>query len=118
MSKRADGVLELDVMRALWAAAGPLTPGEVRERLTPLLAYTSVATVLGRLQAKGLVVRCEAGRSFTYEAAIDEAQWAVRRITDVLASTHDRDGVLAGFVGSLSTKEAKALRTLLGEPNS
>ncbi len=115
MGKRADGALELDVMRVLWAATAPLTPGDVREQLPHPLAYTSVATVLGRLQSKGLVRRLEAGRAFGYEAAIDEAQWAVQRMTDVLSSTNDRAGVLVGFVGSLSKKEAKALRALLGE---
>ena len=57
----------------LWSADGPLPPAEIKGRLTTDLAYTSVATVLGRLHAKGLVRRSEAGRAFEYEAAVDES---------------------------------------------
>lgn len=101
-------------MAALWAADGPLQPGEVKERLGVELAYTSVATVLGRLHAKGLVRRSVAGRAFAYEASLDESQLAVRRIGEVLSSSSDKGQVLAGFVGSLSKKDLNALRTMLG----
>ncbi len=115
MAKRPDGALEHDIMAVLWAAESPLLPGEIRSRLNSELAYTSVATVLGRLHIKGLVRRTEAGRAFAYEACIDESQLAVRRIGEVLSSASDKGQVLAGFVGSLSKKELKALRGMLGE---
>jgi predicted transcriptional regulator len=115
MSKRPDGALEHDIMAVLWAADRPLQPGEIKERLATNLAYTSVATVLGRLQIKGLVRRAEAGRAFAYAACIDESQLAVRRIGEVLSSASDKGQVLAGFVGSLSKKDIKALRAMLGE---
>ena len=101
-------------MMVLWAARTPLQPGEVNERLPTRLAYTSVATVLGRLHAKGLVERSESGRAFAYQASVDESELAARRISDVLSSASDRTAVLAGFVGSLSNRDAKALRKLLG----
>ncbi|MEK7424112.1 MAG: BlaI/MecI/CopY family transcriptional regulator [Actinomycetota bacterium] len=118
MTKRPDGALEHEIMTVLWHADRPLQPGEVKPLLQAHLAYTSVATVLGRLHTKGLVERVEAGRAFAYRASIDESQLAVRRISDVLSSTSDKRKVLAGFVGSLSKKDAKALRTMLeiGEP--
>lgn len=115
MAKRPDGALEHDIMAVLWAADGPLLPGEIKSRLSTELAYTSVATVLGRLQTKGLVQRTEAGRAFVYEACIDESQLAVRRIGEVLSAVSDKSQVLAGFVGSLSKKDIKALRAMLGE---
>ena len=86
-----------------------------KDRLETELAYTSVATVLGRLHTKGLVERTESGRAFAYRAAIDESQLAVRRIGAVLESAPDKAQVLAGFVGTLSKKDIKALRALLGE---
>jgi predicted transcriptional regulator len=115
MAKRPDGALEHDIMSVLWSAEGPLQPGGIKDRLTNELAYTSVATVLGRLHAKGLVERVEAGRGFAYAAVVDESELAARRIGDVLSSASDRTAVLAGFVGSLSKRDAKALRKLLDE---
>ena len=71
MTRRPDGALETDVLRVLWAADGPLLPGEINERLDAGYAYTSVATILTRLQAKGLVVRTPAElRDETYAAAL------------------------------------------------
>ena len=67
MTRRPDGAFENDVLRVLWAADGPLLPGEINERLDVGYAYTSVATILTRLQAKGWVVRTPAGRAFAYE---------------------------------------------------
>ncbi len=115
MAKRPDGALEHDIMAVLWAAESPLLPGEIRRRLNIELAYTSVATVLGRLYTKGLVRRTEAGRAFSYEACVDESQLAVRRIGEVFSSASDKGQVLAGFVGSLSKKDITALRAMLGE---
>ena len=115
MGRRPDGALEHEIMRVLWQARRPLQPSAVQSRLGGDLAYTSVATVLGRLHAKGLVSRKEAGRAFAYEAAIAEAEWAARRIGDVLSTASDRAAVLAGFVGTLSKREARALRALLDE---
>ncbi len=115
MTKRPDGALEHDIMTVLWTAERPLQPGEVKDRLGTALAYTSVATVLGRLHAKGLVSRTEFGRAYAYEARIDESQLAVRRIGEVLASASDKRQVLVGFVGTLSAKDIKALRGLLDQ---
>lgn len=115
MTKRPDGSLEHDVMAVLWAADQPLQPGEIRDRLDLGLAYTSVATVLGRLHAKGLVTRHEAGRAFAYEAAIDESQLAVKRIAELYASASDKRQVLAGFLGGLPKRDIAAIRALLNE---
>lgn len=115
MTRRPDGSLEHDILTVLWSADRPLLPAEVKERLEADLAYTSVATVLGRLHAKGLVRRDPSGRAFTYEAVLDEAALAARRIKDVLSSATDRRAVLAGFVGALSGRDMKALRSLLDD---
>lgn len=113
MARRPDGVLEQEIMAVLWASDRALQPGEIRELIPSDLAYTSVATVLGRLYSKGLVERTAAGRAFAYRPALGESELAVRRIGDVLSAASDRGQVLAGFVGSLSKKEATALRALL-----
>lgn len=102
-------------MNVLWAANDPLLPAEVNNRLGQGLAYTTVATVLGRLCSKGLVERAARGRAFTYEAVLPESELAQQRIADVLLSASDRGAVLAGFVRGLSKRDAKALRALLDE---
>lgn len=113
MTRRPDGALENDVLRVLWAAEGPLLPGEINARLDAGYAYTSVATILTRLQAKGLVVRTPVGRAFAYESAVDEPDLAVRRISELLDSSSDRAQVLTRFIGGLPPREARAIRSLL-----
>lgn len=113
MTRRPDGALENDVLRLLWAAAGPLLPGEINERLDAGYAYTSVATILTRLQAKGLVVRTPVGRAFAYSAAVDEPDLAVRRISELLDSASNRAQVLSRFIGGLPAKEAKSIQAML-----
>ncbi|HSL74599.1 MAG TPA: BlaI/MecI/CopY family transcriptional regulator [Ilumatobacteraceae bacterium] len=113
MTRRPDGALEHDVLRVLWAADRALLPGEINDRLDADYAYTSVATILTRLQAKGLVVREPAGRAYAYQAAVDEPDLAVRRISELLDSSSDRAQVLSRFIGGLSAREAKAIKALL-----
>lgn len=115
MTRRPDGALENDVLRVLWADGGRLLPSEINDRLDAGYAYTSVATILTRLQAKGLVVRHASGRAFAYEAAVDEPDLAVRRIGELLDSSSDRSQVLSRFVEGLPAREAKAIRTLLDQ---
>jgi len=113
MGRRPDGALENDVLRVLWADGGRLLPGEINDRLDAGYAYTSVATILTRLQAKGLVVRTPSGRAFAYQAAVDEPDLAVRRISELLDSSSDRAQVLSRFVAGLPAREAKAIKALL-----
>jgi BlaI family transcriptional regulator, penicillinase repressor len=63
---------ELDVMTCLWNVPAA-TARQIRETLRDRrpLAHASVCTLLGRLEAKGLVVRQRApvGKAFLYRAA-------------------------------------------------
>jgi predicted transcriptional regulator len=90
----------------------------INERLDAGYAYTSVATILTRLQAKGLVVRTPAGRAFAYSAAVDEPDLAVRRISELLDSSSDRAQVLSRFIGGLPAREAKAIQSMLDKANA
>jgi predicted transcriptional regulator len=114
--RRAAGTLESEVLGILRAAAGPLTPGEVRDRLSGAgqreLAYSTVVTTMSRLQAKGLLSRRRAGRGFCY-APVDEASLAAGRMSHALGSGSDRDAVLSRFVSGLSGRDAELLRRLL-----
>ncbi len=115
MGRRPDGALEHDIMTVLSGTREPLQPGDVKERFRTDLAYTSAATVLGRLHAKGLLERTGSGRAFGYLAKVDESELAARRINDVLSAASNRSAVIAGFFGSLSRRDANALRKMLDE---
>ena len=118
--RRAAGTLESEVLGILRAAPGPLTPGEVRDRLSGAgagagqreLAYSTVVTTMSRLHAKGLLSRRRAGRGFCY-APVDEASLAAGRMSYALGSGSDRDAVLSRFVSGLSGRDAELLRRLL-----
>jgi predicted transcriptional regulator len=113
--RRADGALEREVLQVLWTADRPLPPGEINERLGSGHAYTSVATILTRLHAKGLVERSPSGRAYVYTAVIDESDLAARRIAEVLDATTDRSQVLSRFIDGLSAREAKTVRAMLDD---
>ncbi|MEM9042735.1 MAG: BlaI/MecI/CopY family transcriptional regulator [Actinomycetota bacterium] len=113
MTKRPDGELEQDVLRALWEIDAPVSPSEVIDHLHSDLAYTSIATVLGRLCDKDLAERRRDGRSFRYTAARSEADVAASRICSILDTALDRESALAGFARALDRDEAEHLADLL-----
>lgn len=118
MTRRPDGALERDVLEVLWATEHPLLPSDINERLDAGYAYTSIATILTRLQAKGLVTRTPVGRAFAYRAAVDEPDLAVRRISELLDSSSDRVQVLSRFIGGLSSREADSILAMLDKARS
>jgi predicted transcriptional regulator len=113
--RRPVGSLERAVLEQLWAAAGPVTPREVLERLDADLAYTTVVTILTRLVAKGLVARERAGKAYVYRPEVAEADLIAERMRTTLASAGDRKATLSRFVEGLSKREARALRNLLDD---
>ncbi len=105
------GPLEAEVMQALWAAGEPLTVREVLERLNrhrrPVLAYTTVMTVMARLAEKEILRRELDGRGYRYEAAVaDAAAIAVREVV-----RDHGEAALAQFVDE-ARADPKLLRRL------
>jgi predicted transcriptional regulator len=116
--RRHHGDLESAVLRAVWAAGGPVTPGEVREALGGTDAYTTVLTVLTRLWEKGLLDRERRGKAHVYRALVDEAELTAGEMGQQLRLAHDQAAVLSRFVDSLDPGEAELLRRLLAaEPD-
>src|SRR5829696_1174886 len=77
---------EMDVMAVLWDR-GSGTVTEVREALADALAYTTVLTVLQRLDEKGIVRREEEGKAHRYFPAVERAaagRTAVGRLVEKL----------------------------------
>lgn len=115
MTRRPDGELEADVLHALWQMDRPASPADVIEQMKTDLAYTSIATVLGRLCDKGLVERQRRGRSFAYTAATSEADLVARKIHSLLDATKDRASALAGIASGLDPDDAANLVALLND---
>ena len=65
MDELSLGDRELDVMAVLWEM-GDGTVAEVREKLPADLAYTTVLTILRKLEAKGLVRHKVEGKAHRY----------------------------------------------------
>jgi BlaI family transcriptional regulator, penicillinase repressor len=69
--------LQLELVRVLWRS-GELSVAEVTEALADRdLAHTTVATLLTRLEKRGVVAARRNGRMLVYTACVSEAQ--VRR---------------------------------------
>ena len=64
---------ELEVMEVLWER-GSATVAEVREALEDEMAYTTVLTVLRRLEEKGYAGHDEEGRAHRYRARVERVQ--------------------------------------------
>jgi predicted transcriptional regulator len=72
------GDLQLAIMRILWGR-GQATVAEVHEALEPErgLALTTIATMLSKMERKGVVDHRAEGRRFIYQPLVNEGQ--VRR---------------------------------------
>lgn len=116
--RRAAGALESEILGILRDAGVPLSPGEVRQRITTGqqagLSYSTVVTIVSRLYDKGLLARERAGRGFAY-APVDEASLAASRMSQALGSGTNRHAVLSRFVSGLSGRDARLLRALLSD---
>lgn len=111
--RRAAGDLESEILAALWAADGPLTPAEVVDAIGGELAYTTVQTILARLLAKGAVQRRPAGRAHAYSPVLDDAGMVARRMQAMLDAGDDQAAVLSRFVGTLTPEQERTLAELL-----
>lgn len=105
-------------MERLWLA--PETLVTVREVHAALaaerdLAYTTVMTVLDRLERKGMVVRERDGRAYRYRPRGSRAAMTAEILHETLAdfTGHDRATALVAFVEGASAEDAVALREAL-----
>lgn len=94
--------LQLDLLRVLWAE-GELPVSAVHAALAPRrdLAPTTVATLLRRLEKRGVVAHRAEGRQYLYRALVSEEE-ATRAILD--------DTIERLFEGDVPTMMARLLR--------
>jgi predicted transcriptional regulator len=98
-------------MTAVWGRGEPLSVravlNELNRRRDQKLAYTTVMTVMARLEEKGILSRTREGRGYVYEAtAGDRAAIAVRGVMRDFG-----DAALAHFVDE-ARADPKVLRRL------
>ena len=87
--------LQLAVMRAVWDA-GEATVAAVHEALAERgLAPTTVATLLNRLEKRGLLSHRTEGRQFVYRTLVEEEQLRATMVDELT------DRVFAGDVAAL-----------------
>ena len=112
------GDLERAVMHTLWDSAEPLTGRQVADDLSGrALAYTTVLTVLTRLEKKGLRARDSSARAHTYSPLASREDHVAVLMQQALGQADDREAALQHFVRSVSPDEAAALRRALNGPS-
>jgi len=109
------GALEAQVMDTLWRDG----PGSIRQVIVSLghnHAYTTIATVLGNLERKGLVQALRGpGRSVTYDPISTREQHAAKLMGQALDSSGNRAGSIRYFVQSMSPDDVDLLREFLSQ---
>jgi predicted transcriptional regulator len=118
-SRRIPPPLELECLKALWVI-GQGTVKDVRKLVTEdrRLAYTTVMTILDRLEKRGSVARRKAGRSFVYTPQVGREelqQLAVQELTESFfgGSREELLAFLTGAAPVVSTPEPNGLDTVL-----
>src|SRR4051794_4479363 len=115
--------LESEVMEELWARS-EATVREVQEALNArggkVRAYTTLLTVMTRLDTKGMLVRRRAGRLDVYAPALTrEEYFQTRAEAEVAALVEDfGDLALAHFarhIGQLDPERLETLRRLASD---
>jgi BlaI family transcriptional regulator, penicillinase repressor len=93
------GDLQLAIMKALWERA-PLSVADVQAALADRkLAPTTIATMLRKMEERGLVRHRAEGRRFLYEPAVAESDVSRSMADHVLESVFE--GSLAEMVSHL-----------------
>lgn len=99
------GDAELEVLKALWDAG----PGTVRQVLESLhgrgrkVAYTTVLTVLSRLEQKGYVASDKSGLAYIYRAKVSRQKVVGSRLRAMVEQLYD--GAAAPLVLHLMESE-------------
>jgi BlaI family transcriptional regulator, penicillinase repressor len=108
---------ELDIMSVLWDR-GEATVTQVRDRVDPDLAYTSISTMIRTLEIKGFVShRRGEGKTHVYFPAIDPETAGESALSRVLDKIYGGSPIklLAHLVEHrrLSSSELERMRALL-----
>ena len=112
------GELQLKIMKIVWARS-EVSVGEVQKALGADLAYVTVATMLRKMEVRGLVRHRVEGRTFIYQPLVAEDAVTRGLVGDLL--NHFFSGSLPAMVSHLLTsrevsrKELTELEKLIAE---
>ncbi len=107
------GELERKVMDVLWTSYPSELTGRDVDADLPGYAYTTILTILDRLEHKGLVGRVRTDRAHRYAALAPRDSYVADLMHEALSATSDRDAALARFAATVNPKEARVLRAAL-----
>jgi predicted transcriptional regulator len=113
---RERGQLEAEVMRILWSHEDAIGARVVQESFEDdhVPAYTTLLTVLDRLQKKGEVIRIATSpRKVRFRPTRSDGERAGAAMLSVLESTGDREEALAQFADHLTARDAEMLERAL-----
>lgn len=115
------GERESQLMEALWDS-GPSTVAEVQEQLRDTLAYTTVLTMLRKLEAKGYIGHSEDGRAHRYHALIERTAAQQGALDTVIARLFkgSADALLLHLVSreKISAKQVEKIEERLRKAKS
>ena len=106
------GALEARVMDILWEE-GPGTVREIIDHIDTNPAYTTIATVLGNLDKKGMVTITRSRRSTVYSAGMTRAEYEAWQMAGVLRQSPDRASSILHFVETMPDSDLEILRGYL-----
>ncbi|MBK0331664.1 BlaI/MecI/CopY family transcriptional regulator [Brachybacterium sp. MASK1Z-5] len=112
---RSNGALEALVMRALWQADEALGARAILGTFAdPVPAYTTVLTVLTRLEEKGMVEReAISPRKVRFRPRVSSAEAHARDMVETLDEADDRRGALLAFADTLSSEDIELMRSAI-----
>ncbi len=86
--------LQLAILAILWGR-GEATSRQVREALEPdrSLALTTVATLLSRLEKRGVVAHRRSGRSYVFRATVSRSEVRSAMVRDLAENLFDGDPI-------------------------
>jgi BlaI family transcriptional regulator, penicillinase repressor len=109
---------ELDIMQTLWSLGREASAAEVHEAMGESLAYTTVQTMLQRLEVKGHLRRRLVGRAYHYVPVVKEpaaARAALRSLVKRFFGGSAVDLATHLVDEELSDEELKRVERLLEE---
>ena len=112
------GERELDILQALWKL-GKGTVAQVQDvlrRQGEEIAYTTIQTMLNRLEAKKIVARDVAERAHFYRALLKEpadAESAIKRLTERFFRGSAEELVTRLVEKDLSAEQLERIQTLI-----
>lgn len=112
---------ELEIMLAVWGAAGPVGSGYVHQRLKESRDWTlpAVVTAMNRLVEKGFLACEKQGRTNVYRSVISRAAYQAAEGRSLLKRLYGSSfkGLVASLVDadSITREELKDLRSYLDE---